>query len=216
MSQQFPYRFIAIEGNIGAGKTTLCEKLAKDFSAKLILEQFDDNPFLPFFYKDAERYSFPVELFFMTERHKQLQANLNQPDLFQQFTVSDYIFVKTLLFARNNLTKDEFRLFQRLFQIMKTNFPSPDLIVFLHRPVEELMLNIKKRNRSYETEITPEYLLSIQNTYFDYFKMENQTPILIIDVSKLDYLNNPEDYQKIVNEMSRKYTPGLHHASFVQ
>jgi len=216
MSQQFPYRFIAIEGNIGAGKTTLCEKLAKDYSAKLILEQFDDNPFLPFFYKDSERYSFPVELFFMTERHKQLQANLNQPDLFQQFTVSDYIFIKTLLFARNNLTEDEFRLFQRLFHILKTNFPAPDLIVFLHRPVDELMENIKKRNRSYESEITPEYLLSIQNTYFEYFKMEHQTPVLIIDVSELDYLNNPDDYQKIVQEMSRKYNPGLHHASFVQ
>lgn len=215
MRHPFPHRFIAIEGNIGVGKTTLCEKIAKDYDSRLILEQFTDNPFLPYFYKEPERYAFPVELFFMTERHKQLQINLSQQELFQQTTISDYFFIKTLLFARNNLTDDEFRLFQRLFNILKTNFPPPDLIVFLHRPVEELMKNIKKRNRSYEVDITPEYLLSIQNTYYEYFKVEQHTPILVIDVSDLDYLNSEKDYELILNEINRTYTPGLHHASFV-
>lgn len=216
MSHPFPYRFIAIEGNIGAGKTTLCEKLAKDYSARLILEQFTDNPFLPFFYKEPERYAFPVELFFMTERHKQLQGELSQQNLFHDLVISDYVFIKTLLFARNNLTEEEFRLFQRLFNIMKTNFPRPDLIVFLHRSIPELQQQIKKRNRSYESEISAEYLMNIQNTYYDYFKMEQHTPVLIIDVSELDYVQSEKDYQLIIDLISRKYTPGLHHASFVK
>lgn len=211
---RFPYNFIAIEGNIGAGKTTLCHLLEKKFSARLILEQFTDNPFLPFFYNEPERYAFPVELFFMTERHKQLQARLSQPELFSTLTVSDYFFFKTLLFARNNLSTEEYRLFQRLFNILKTNFPKPDMIVFLHRPIPELLENIKKRNRSYEQEITAEYLKSIQDTYFNYFRLENEIPILIIDVSKLDYLNNEKDFEKIVDVMNRKYEPGINHTSF--
>ena len=216
MAHPFPYNFIAIEGNIGVGKTTLCEMLARDYNCRLILEQFTDNPFLPFFYKEPERYAFPVELFFMTERHKQLQSDLSQQDLFQQLIVSDYFFFKTLLFARNNLSDEEFRLFQRLFNILKTNFPPPEIIVFLHRPVDELLANIKKRNRSYEADITPEYLMNIQNTYYDYFRIEQQIPILIIDVSELDYLNSTKDYELITQALSRKYPPGLHHASFVQ
>ena len=133
-----PYNFIVVEGNIGAGKTTLCRLLSEDFDYRLILEEFADNPFLPHFYKNPERYAFPVELFFMTERHKQLQAELSQRDLFQQTIVSDYIFFKTLLFARNNLMEEEYRLFQRLFHILNATFPRPDLLVYLHRSVDNL------------------------------------------------------------------------------
>lgn len=211
----FPHNFIAIEGNIGAGKTTLCKILQERYNAKLILEQFTDNPFLPFFYQEPERYAFPVELFFMTERHKQLQTNLSQRELFSQFTIADYFFIKTLLFAKNNLNPEEYRLFQRLFNILKSNFPKPDLIVFLHRPVEELIENIKKRNRSYEQEITAKYLKNIQDTYYNYFRTEQQIPILIIDISKLDYLESEQDLQKIVDAISQTYPPGINHTSFV-
>jgi len=166
MTETLPYKYIAIEGNIGAGKTTLCNMLHKDFNCRLILEQFADNPFLPYFYENQERYAFPVELFFMTERHKQLQENLSQRDLFQQMIVADYFFIKTLLFAKNNLSDEEYRLFQRLFHILNSTFPKPELIVYLHRSVDNLIENIKARGRSYEQEIAPSYLLEIQNTYF--------------------------------------------------
>jgi len=211
----FPHNFITIEGNIGVGKTTLCEILQERYNAKLILEQFTDNPFLPYFYQDPDRYAFPVELFFMTERHKQLQTHLSQPELFSQFTIADYFFIKTLLFARNNLNAEEYRLFQRLFDILKSNFPKPDLIVFLHRPIEELMENIKRRNRSYEQEITAEYLKKIQDTYYNYFRVEQEIPILIIDISKLDYLKNKDHLNKIIDAIGKTYPPGINHTSFV-
>ncbi|MEL6924731.1 MAG: deoxynucleoside kinase [Bacteroidota bacterium] len=214
MSTTFPYDFIAIEGNIGAGKTTLCQKLADDFNGRLILEQFADNPFLPFFYENPERYAFTVELFFMTERHKQLQEMLPQQELFRQFTVADYFFLKTLLFAKNSLSEEEYRLFTRLFGILNNSFPKPDIIVYLHRSVEKLLANIKKRGRSYEQDISPEYLRRIQDVYFEYFRTDNSIPILIINAEDLDYLHNPEDYDKIVECLSKTYQPGLHQISF--
>lgn len=216
MTQNYPYNYIAIEGNIGAGKTTLCQMLQTEFNCRLILEQFADNPFLPFFYENAERYAFSVELFFMTERHKQLQENLAQRDLFQQLIVADYFFIKTLLFAKNNLGQEEYRLFQRLFHILNSTFPKPDLLVFLHRSVDGLLENIKKRGRSYEKEITPEYLREIQNTYFEYFRTENAIPILIIDVEEIDFLRNEAHYKLILEAISKKYAPGIHRVSFVK
>ena len=216
MNNPFPYKHIAIEGNIGAGKTTLCHMIQKDFNCRLILEQFADNPFLPFFYENQERYAFPVELFFMTERHKQLQEQLTQTDLFQQLIITDYFFIKTLLFAKNNLNSEEYRLFQRLFNILNTSFPKPELIVFLHRSVGNLLENIKNRGRSYEQEIAPSYLLEIQNTYFEYFKTERSVPILIIDVEKVDLHKNSTHYELIVDAMKTKYRPGMHHVSFLK
>ena len=215
MSNPFPYKHIAIEGNIGTGKTTLCNMIQKDFNCRLILEQFADNPFLPFFYKNQERYAFPVELFFMTERHKQLQEQLAQTNLFQQLILTDYFFIKTLLFAKNNLNSEEYRLFQRLFNILNTSFPKPELIVFLHRSVDKLLELIKKRGRSYEQEIAPSYLLEIQNTYFEYFRTEQSIPILIIDVEKLNFQNNEKHYKLILDAMQSKYQPGIHHISFI-
>lgn len=213
--KQFPYQYIAIEGNIGAGKTTLCKMLEADYNCKLILEQFADNPFLPFFYENQERYAFSVELFFMTERHKQLQENLAQQSLFTDFIIADYFFLKTLLFAKNNLNKEENRLFQRLFNILNSTFPKPELLVYLHRSVDNLITNIKHRGRTYEQDIQPEYLQGIQNTYFDYFKTESKLPILIIDVDQINFLTSQEHYQMIVEALSKTYAPGVHHLSFV-
>ena len=179
----FPHQFLAVEGNIGAGKTTLCNLIAEQFGCRLLLEQFTDNPFLPFFYENSERYGFPVELFFMTERHKQLQEHFAQPDLFQQTTIADYFFVKTLLFAKNNLNDEEYRLFQRLWQVLNQTFPRPDVLFYLHRPVEILLKQIEKRGRDYEKNISSDYLTEIQNAYFDYFKSEINVPIVVIDLS---------------------------------
>ncbi len=209
----FPHRYIAIEGNIGAGKTTLSTKIAEDFGSKLILEQFSDNPFLPFFYENPDRYAFTVELFFMTERHKQLQTELAQQDLFQQSIVADYFFLKTLLFAKNNLREEEYRLFQRLFHILNANFPKPELLVYLHRPVEDLIGNIRKRGRSYEQEIEASYLQQIQQSYFEFFKNETNLPILVVNLANADFLHNVAHYQYLINLLKRQYPPGLHHFS---
>ncbi len=215
MSKTFPYQFIAIEGNIGAGKTTLCHKMQGHFNCRLVLEQFTDNPFLPFFYENPERHAFTVELFFMTERHKQLQENLSQQNLFQQLIVSDYFFIKTLLFAKNNLSEEEYRLFQRLFHILNASFPKPDLLVFLHRSVDKLLENIHNRGREYEQEISPEYLKQIQDTYFEYFRTEGEVPILIIDVEQMDFQKNEDQFQLLVEAMQKSYAPGIHRLSFV-
>ncbi len=209
-----PYNFIAIEGNIGAGKTTFCELLSRDFNCRLILEQFTDNPFLPLFYDQPERYAFPVELFFMTERHKQLQAAFSSgADLFTPLSIADYFFLKTLLFAKNNLNDEEFRLFQRLFEVLNSTFPKPDILVYLHRSVEDVMRNIKKRGRTFETDISSEYLTGIQNVYFEYFRTETELPILIIDVEDIDYLTDTDAYQKLVNILHEKYDKGVHRFS---
>jgi deoxyguanosine kinase len=204
------HRFLAIEGNIGAGKTSLCQQMAAQFDTRLILEQFADNPFLADFYQDSARHAFTVELFFMAERYKQLQDHLLEQDLFQQNTISDYFFIKTKLFAKRNLEGDEFRLFNRLFKILNNTFPNPDLLVYLHRPVEEVMRNIKKRGRDYERDITAEYLQNIQDAYFDFFKTEVKFPVLIIDISNKNFLTEEKVYDEIVGHINQKYEIGVH------
>lgn len=213
MSLQIPYKYVCIEGNIGTGKTTLCHMLAQEFNCRLILEEFRDNPFLPFFYADPERYAFTVELFFMTERHKQIQKDLLNQDLFYDFAVSDYCFWKTLIFARNNLTENEYKLFQRLFTILNNSFPNPDLLVYLHRSPGRLLEQIKKRDRSYEKKIDTAYLQSIQDSYFEFFRSQVNYPILILDVEEIDYLSNQDHYQEIKKLITRKYLPGIHRVS---
>jgi len=209
MNHPFPYNFIAIEGNIGTGKTTLTKMMEKDFGSKTILEQFTDNPFLPFFYENPDRYGFQVELFFMTERHKQLQAELGQPELFPQLITSDYYFIKTLLFAKNNLKGDEYRLFQRLFHVLNNTFRRPDILVYLHRPVEDLLKNIQNRGREMEQQIKPEYLASIQQAYFEYFNTELEIPILIIDIEGAAFWNDAEKYQAILDLLKVEYPKGI-------
>ena len=205
------YNFIAVEGNIGAGKTTFCNRVAEDFNCQLILESFDDNPFLPSFYQNPERYAFPVELFFMTERHKQLQEGLLKPELFKEGTIADYFFLKTLLFARNNLKNEEHRLFSRIFHVLNASFPKPDLLVYLHRSVENLRKNINKRGREYEKDIANEYLQKIQNTYFEFFRTEMSIPILIVDVEEADFLNDDTTYQKLLELMTKDYKLGINY-----
>jgi deoxyadenosine/deoxycytidine kinase len=205
--QQYP--FIAIEGNIGSGKTTFCHKMAEHFECNIILEQFTDNPFLPFFYQQPERYAFPVELFFMTERHKQLQEHFASPNLFQQSVASDYFFVKTLLFAKNNLNDEEFRLFQRLFGVLNNTFPKPDLLVYLHRPIDALLRQIRQRGRDMEQNIAPEYLEEIQNAYLEFFKSENSLPILVIELGDLDFQRDQTVMNAIVGLVNKSYPNGL-------
>jgi len=214
MSQKsFPYRFVSIEGNIGSGKTSLVDRLCADYNGKKILEQFADNPFLPLFYQDPERYAFSVELFFMTERYKQLQDHFSAPDLFYEHIFSDFFFIKSLLFARKNLATEEYKLYQKLFTALNNTFPNPDLIVYLHRDTEYLLSNIKLRNRPYEQDIEADYLLKIQNSYFEYLRNITSFPVLILDIKDMDFVNKEQNYETIKFLISKKYNPGVHRVS---
>ena len=204
------YHFITIEGNIGAGKTTLSHLLSKHFNARLILEQFADNPFLPKFYENPQQFAFPLELFFMAERYKQLKDLLQQKDMFQSLTISDYLFTKCLLFAKVNLSEDEFRLYQRIFDIIHQQLVQPDLLIYLHAPVSKLQSNIKKRNRSYEQKIPDEYLFSIQETYTNYIRQHN-IKTLFIDTTNADFLGNERHLQVVLEALEKDYEDGQHY-----
>jgi len=204
------YHFITIEGNIGAGKTTLAHLLSKHFNARLILEEFADNPFLPKFYESPAQYAFPLELFFMAERFKQLKNLLHQKDLFQSITISDYLFTKCLLFAKVNLPEDEFRLYQRLFDIIHQQVIQPDLLLYLHSPVSKLQENIRKRNRPYEQNIPDDYLFNIQETYTQYIRHHN-VKTLFIDVSEADFLGNPLHLKTVIEALDKDYEEGHHY-----
>lgn len=206
------YHFITIEGNIGAGKTTLAHLLSRHYNARLILEEFADNPFLPKFYESPEQYAFPLELFFMAERFKQLKELLQQKDLFQQLTISDYLFTKCLLFAKVTLPDDEFRLYQRLFDIIHQQLIQPDLLIYLHAPVSKLQANIKKRNRAYEQNIPDEYLFNIQETYTNYIRQHN-VKTLFIDAAHADFLRNEKHLKVITDALNHDYDDGQHYLS---
>lgn len=206
------YHFITIEGNIGAGKTTLAHLLSKKLNARLILEEFADNPFLPRFYENPKQYAFPLELFFMAERFKQLKEMLHTNDLFQTITVSDYLFTKCLLFAKVNLPEEEFRLYQKLFDIIHQQLLFPDILIYLHSPVNKLQANIKKRNRGYEQHIPDEYLFNIQETYTNYIKQHNIKTI-IVDASNADFLSNDQHVQVILDALENEYDEGQHFIS---
>jgi 2-amino-4-hydroxy-6-hydroxymethyldihydropteridine diphosphokinase len=200
--QQFNY--IAIEGNIGAGKTTLSTKLAEDCNAKLVLERFADNPFLPKFYKDQSRYAFPLEMSFLADRYQQLSDDLAQFDLFKDFVVADYHIFKSLIFAKVTLQEDEYRLYKTMFDIIHKEMPKPDLYVYLYQNTERLLENIKKRGRSYEQEIPADYLEKINQGYLDYIKTQTNLNVIIIDVSDLDFVKKQEDYVFLLNEINNK------------
>ncbi|MEY4834328.1 MAG: hypothetical protein RI980_443 [Bacteroidota bacterium] len=196
--------YIAIEGNIGAGKTTLATKIAEDCNAKMILERFADNPFLPKFYKDQNRYAFPLEMSFLGDRYQQLSDDLAQFDLFKDFIVADYHIFKSQIFAKVTLQEDEFRLYKTMFDIIYKEMPKPDLYVYLYQNTDRLLANIKKRGRSYEQDISSNYLEKINQGYLDYIKSQTDINALIIDVSDLDFVKKQEDYTYILTEIKNK------------
>ena len=204
------YNYIAIEGTIGAGKTSLANMLSVEYNARLILEQFEDNAFLPKFYREPEKYAFPLELSFLASRFQQLKNQLSVTDLFKSFTISDYFINKSLIFAKQTLPEDEYALYARLFNIINLSLPRPDLLVYLYLPVDQLKTNILKRGRPYELDIKHEYLSKIQGGYFEYIRQQTDARILIIDTNNLDFVNNIEDYQLLKNTILQDYPIGIH------
>jgi deoxyadenosine/deoxycytidine kinase len=204
------HHFIAIEGNIGAGKTTLTHLLAKHLNAKTVLEEFAENPFLTKFYENPKQYAFPLELFFLAERFKQQQELVKNGDLFQEVIVSDYMFTKCLLFAKANLPEEEFRLYQKMFDVFYQQLTLPDILIYLHAPVNRLQNNIKKRNRKFEQAIPDEYLFKIQETYTSYIKQHNVKTIFV-DASNADFLYNEAHFKVILDALDKDLADGQHY-----
>ena len=204
------YNYIAIEGNIGAGKTSLATKISEEYNAKLIPEQFADNPFLPKFYEKPDQYAFPLELSFLAARYHQLKDELSKQDLFKTFTISDYFINKTLIFAQKTLQDDEFALFTKLFYIINTTLPKPDLLVYLYLSIDNLKRNIIKRGRSYEKNMEKEYLSKIQSGYLEFIKLQQNMRILIIDTNNIDFVYDYNDYEKIKDAvLNKEYDIGI-------
>ena len=204
------YNYIAIEGNIGAGKTTLAHMLAEQFNARLVLEQFEDNSFLPKFYKEPEKYAFPLELSFLAERYQQLKKDASRLDLFQEFTIADYFIQKSLIFSRKTLQSDEYTLFTKLFNIIISQLPQPDLMIYLYVDINRLLKNIQKRGRSYEQEIQYENLERIQKGYLDFIAQQTNMRILVIDSNQLDFVASHEDYELLLSIINCSYPTGVH------
>tara|TARA_B100001758_G_C18292098_1_gene547643 strand:- start:57 stop:692 length:636 start_codon:yes stop_codon:yes gene_type:complete len=204
------YKHIAIEGNIGSGKTTLASMLARDFKLRLILEEFEKNPFLPQFYESPENNAFALELFFMAERYHQFK-NLSRQDIFQPQIISDYFFVKSKLFAQNNLQFDEMQLFNRLFDIMFTSLSKPDLLVYLHSDIKRLQKNIKQRGRDFEQDISEMYLQNIQDKYLDYLRKQDDFPVLVLDITEVNFVLDKNIYKSIKELVMKNYKQGIYH-----
>ncbi|MFK5890574.1 MAG: 2-amino-4-hydroxy-6-hydroxymethyldihydropteridine diphosphokinase [Flavobacteriaceae bacterium] len=205
------YNYIAIEGNIGAGKTSLVKLMSDDFNAKTVLERFADNPFLPKFYKDKDRYAFPLEMSFLADRYQQLTDDLAQFDLFKNFIVSDYYIFKSLIFAQVTLAHEEYKLYRRMFDVMYKEITKPDLYVYLYQSTERLLENIKKRGRDYEQDISASYLDKIHQGYSTFIKSEPTLNTLIIDVSELDFVNKPQDYRNVIQRIRKFEGEALKH-----
>lgn len=193
------YNYIAIEGNIGAGKTSLATKISRDYNAKLILERFADNPFLPKFYEDAPRYAFPLEMSFLADRYQQISDDLSQLDLFKDFIVSDYDVFKSLIFSKVTLQEDEFKLYRKLFDLMYKEIKKPDLYLYLYQNTERLQENIRKRGRDYEQDIDNEYLEKINSGYLEFLKNQTALNVKIIDISNKDFVKNRADYLSVLD-----------------
>ncbi len=207
------YNYIAIEGTIGAGKTSLATRISEQFNAKLILEQFEDNSFLPKFYKEPDKYAFPLEISFLASRFQQLKDQLSTQDLFKTFTISDYFINKSLVFASKTLQSDELALYTRFFNIINATLPKPDLLVYLYLNEENLKKNIVKRGRSYEKNIKLGYLKKIQSGYFDYIKQHQDMKVLIVDTNRIDFVENENDYLKLLGIINKDYKKGIHRFS---
>ncbi len=204
------HRYIAIEGNIGVGKTTLSQLLSKHYNAKLVLEEFAENPFLTKFYENPKQYAFPLELFFLAERFKQQQELIKKNDLFQELIISDYLFTKCLLFAKVNLPDEEYRLFQKMFDVFSQQLAIPDILIYLHAPVNTLQGNIKKRNRKFEQAIPDDYLFRIQETYTSYIK-QHQIKTIYIDASNADFIYNEAHLKVITDALDKELEQGQHY-----
>ncbi len=196
------YNYIAIEGNIGAGKTTLANMIAEDFNARIVLERFADNPFLSKFYEDKDRYAFQTEMTFLIDRYQQLSDDLAQFDMFKNFIVSDYYIFKSLIFSQITLQQEEYSLYRKVFDIMYKEITKPDLYVYLYQNTDRLLENIKKRGRDYEQNIASGYLEKIHKGYASFMNTENNLKTIIIDVSELDFISNPEDYSLIIKKLT--------------
>ena len=194
-------QLIAIEGNIGAGKTTLSKMISDDFNAKLVLERFADNPLLPKFYEDQARYAFPLEMSFLADRYQQFMDDTSQFDLFKNFMVSDYDIFKSLIFAKVTLQKEEFNLYRKVFSFMYKEVKKPEIYLYLYQNTERLLANIKKRGRDYEQNIAPEYLEKINRGYLDFIKSNPTQNSIILDVGELDFVSHPEDYEFIIQKL---------------
>ncbi len=203
------YNYIVIEGCIGAGKTTLAEKFSKDLNAELILERFADNSFLPKFYKDPLHYAFPLEMAFLTERYQQLKTLLSKRDIFTDLVIADYFIDKCIIFSKHNLQSDEYNLYTKVYDIISTYLPKPDLIIYLYNNESKLLQNIAKRGREYEKDIAPDYLTNIQDGYMNYFKHYEKVPIVIVEAHNLDFVKNIEDYEKLKQLLYKTYPPGI-------
>lgn len=210
MQERLKYDYIVIEGNIGTGKTSLATKIAEQYNTRLILERFADNPFLPLFYENSQRYAFPLELSFLADRYQQLNDELAPQELFRQQTISDYILSKSLIFANITLKDDEYQLYQRLFHIINPHLPKPDLLVYLHKDVSNLKTNIRKRGRDYEQNIADDYLFSLEKGYWEFFKQQTGIRILVLDTNDVDFVGNSIDYQEILTLINADYSPGIH------
>ena len=208
-------RLLVIEGNIGAGKTTLATMMSHQLHARLVTERFEDNAFLPKFYENRDRYAFPLELSFLADRYNQLKSDIDSPDLFQQLTICDYHFFKSLVFARQTLSNDEFTLYRQLFHIIMGLVPRADLFVYLHRPVDKLLKLIQKRGRNYETSIDAAYLLMIQDSYFSFFREHPEYAILIIDLDDLDFETDVRCFAEISRLINRHYEPGINRVTLI-
>ncbi|MFZ4520799.1 MAG: deoxynucleoside kinase [Bacteroidales bacterium] len=205
------YNYVVIEGNIGAGKTSFATLLAEDCNARLILEQFEENSFLPKFYEDQARYAFPLELSFLADRYQQLKAQFNAADLFKTFTVADYFIFKSLIFASKNLEPLEFGLYSKLFSIVSSVVPKPDMIVYLYLNLENLRKNIEKRGRPYEQNIQFDYLEKIQSGYLEFLRQQSDLRVLVIDTNGLDFVTNKKDYTWLKELTMKDYPQGMHH-----
>jgi deoxyadenosine/deoxycytidine kinase len=203
------YNFIAIEGNIGAGKTTLSNMLANRFNARLVLEQFSDNPFLPEFYKNPDKVAFPLELSFLADRYGQLKQDLINLDLFNDITIADYFIYKSLIFASNNLKEDELMLYQRLFDIIAYSLPKPDLLIYLYLDTAQLQKNILKRGRSYELNIKTEYLEQIQNRYLSFLQGLPNQKVLVVDMQEIDFVIDKQKFERIIQLLNNDYEKGI-------
>ena len=202
------YKNIVLEGNIGAGKTTAASMLSEKLNGRLILESFENNPFLEFFYKDQERYAFQVELFFLAERYHQLSKNL-LGDIFNEYTVFDYIFTKSAIFSGITLNGNEKDLFNNLYHIMNRFMPKPDILIYLHQPIERVLEQINKRGRAYEQDIPEEYLKEVERSYFGYFKEEIRFPIVILKTEEINNYNVETIQSYIFDILSKDWRNGL-------